>query len=173
MASKYKIETVDQLTRRFENSSGIYFTCYTGMDVSQATELRRMFRDSGVDFFISKNTLTKIAASNAGYEDKLNDFLKGQVAIAYSINDAVSPARSIKTFLKDEVKASLEVLGVVFEGEIFSPDKYKELADLPTKEVLISQFLSVLCQPMTKFAGTLNGAMQSMVGVLNNLKEKK
>ena len=85
----------------------------------------------------------------------------------------MSPARSIKTFLKDEVKASLEVLGVVFEGEIFSPDKYKELADLPTKEVLISQFLSVLSQPMTKFAGTLNGAMQSMAGVLNNLKEKK
>ena len=76
MASKYKIEAVDQLTRRFQNSSGICFTCYTGMDVLQATELRRMFRDSGVDFFISKNTLTKRAASNAGYEDKLNDFLK-------------------------------------------------------------------------------------------------
>ena len=122
MASKNKIEVVAQLTQRFENSSGIYFTCYTGMDVLQATELRRMFRDSEVDFFISKNTLTKIAASNAGYEDKLNDFLKGQVAIAYAQKDSSSPARVIKNFKKDN-DDSLKVLGLVFEGEIYSADK--------------------------------------------------
>ena len=141
---------------------------------SQATELRRMFRDSGVDFFISKNTLTKIAADKAGYKDKLNDFFKGQVAIAYSAEDPTSPARVIKNYKnKKENKDTLEVLGLVFEGKIYSSDKYSELADLPSREELLANFINGLSQPMSQLVGTLSGAMSKLVGILNGLKEDK
>ena len=100
MPNAHKIKIVDQLTQKFDNSSGIYFTQYTGMDVVQVTELRKQFRESGVDYRVSKNTLTKIAATKAGYENKLNDFLNGQVGIAYVNEDPTSPARIIKNFKK-------------------------------------------------------------------------
>ena len=172
MPNAYKIDTVDSLTKKFESSSSIYFTCYTGMNVGQATELRKQFREGGVDYFVSKNTLTKIAATKAGYEDKLNDFFKGQVGIAYAGSDPTSPARVIKNF-KEEYKDTLEVLGLVFEGEIYSADKYKELANLPSQDGLLSMFVGVLSQPMSQLLGTLNGAISKLTGVLNSLKADK
>ena len=172
MPNANKIKIVDQITQKFDNSSGIYFTQYTGMDVVQTTELRKQFRESGVDYSVSKNTLTKIAATKAGYEDKLDDFLKGQVGIAFVDEDPTSPARIIKNFKKKN-KAALEVLGLIFEGEIYSADKYKELADLPNREALLVKFAGGLIQPMSKLVGTLSGAMSKFVGVLNSLKEDK
>ena len=172
MPNAHKIKIVDQLTQKFDNSSGIYFTQYTGMDVVQVTELRKQFRESGVDYHVSKNTLTKIAATKAGYENKLNDFLNGQVGIAYVNEDPTSPARIIKNFKKNN-KVTLEVLGLIFEGEIYSGDKYKELADLPSREELLSKFMGGLIQPINQLVGTLSGAMSKFVGVLNSLKEDK
>ena len=172
MPNAHKIDIVNQLTQKFDVSSGIYFTCYTGMNVVQATELRKQFRESGVDYFVSKNTLTKIAATKAGYEDKLNDFFKGQVGIAYADEDPASPARVIKNFMKEN-KDTLEVLGLVFEGEIYNADKYKELADLPGREELLARLVGGLRQPMSQLVGTFNGVMSKLVGVLNSLKEDK
>jgi large subunit ribosomal protein L10 len=172
MPNAHKIDAVDQLTKKFESSSSIYFTCYTGMNVGQATELRKQFRESGVDYFVSKNTLTKLAAANAGYEDKLDDFFNGQVGIAYADQDPASPARVIKIFNKEN-KDALEVLGLVFEGEIYSADKYREVADLPDRDGLLTMFVSGLSQPMGGLVGILSGAMSKLVGVLNSLKEDK
>ena len=172
MPNTYKIDIVDKLTKKIESSSGIYFTCYTGMNVARETELRKQFRENGVDYFVSKNTLTKIAATKAGYEDKLDDFFKGQVGIAYTDEDPASPARVIKNFKKKN-KDTLQVLGLVFEGEIYSADKYMELADLPSREVLLAKLISGLSQPISQLAGTLNGAMSKLVGILNGLKEDK
>ena len=172
MPNEHKIEMVDKLTQKFDNSSAIYFTSYTGMKVGQATNLRKQFRENGVDYFVSKNTLTKIAATKAGYEDKLNDFFKGQVGIAYADVDPTSPARVIKKF-KKENKDILEVLGLVFEGKIYTADKYKELADLPNREGLLSMFVGGLSQPMSQLVGTLSGAISKLVGVLNGIKENK
>ena len=103
MSNNQKTEIVDQLTQRFQDSSGIYLTKYTGMNVTQATQLREQFRKNEVLYLISKNTLTQIAAKNAGFEDKLNDVLKGQIGIAYALDDPTSPARVIHNFKKDEV----------------------------------------------------------------------
>ena len=172
MATTTKIETVNLLTQKFDNSLAIYFTCYTGMNVLQATKLRKNFRANGVDYLISKNTLTKIAAKNAGFGDKLDDFMTGQVGIAYSSEDPISPARVIRDF-KKENKDSIEVLGLVFEGNIYSADKFDELAALPGREGLLSIFVGSIGQPMGKLVGTLGGSMSKLVGTLFSLKEGK
>ena len=172
MANQQKIDIVSDLTEKFQDSSGIYFTQYTGMDVAQATSLRKQFRDNAVSYFVSKNTLTKIAAKNAGFEDKLDEVLVGQIGIAYAGDDPTAPARVIKDF-KKENKDVLEVVGLVFEGEVFDADKYKELANLPSREVLLAKLVGGLNQPMSKLVGTLNGAMSKLHGVLSSLKETK
>ena len=173
MPTTQKTEIINDLTQKFQSSSGIYFTRYTGMNVTKITELRRKFRENEVSYFVSKNTLTKIAAHNAGYEDKLNNFLNGQIGIAYVSGDAVAPARIMRNFEKENKDATLEVIGLVFEGEIFSAEKYKELANLPSRDELLAIFVGTINQPMSKLVGTLNGSMSKLMGVLNSLKENK
>ena len=121
---------------------------------------------------IAKNTLTKIAATDAGFGDKLNNILKGQVGIADASDDPTSPARIIRDFIKNNNKV-LKVVGLIFEGEIFDADKYKELANLPGREELLARFVGTLSQPMSQLVGTLSGAMSSLVNVLNGLKGNK
>jgi len=173
MPTPQKTEIVNDLTQKFQNSSGIYITKYSGMNVAQATELRKQFRESEVSYLVSKNTLTKIAANNAGYERKLDELLSGQVGIAYVSGDPTAPARVIRNFEKENKNVTLEVVGMVFEGEIFSADKYKELADLPSRDALLSMFIGTINQPMGKLVGTLSGAMAKLSGVLTSLKENK
>ena len=173
MSNTQKVEIVDLLKQKFQNSSGIYLTRYTGMNVSQATDLRSQFRENNVSFIVSKNTLTKIAAKEAGYKDDLDGILNGQIAIAYSEGDPTAPARVIKNFKKENKDESLEVVGLIFEGELFSAEKYNELADLPSKEVLLGKLVGGLSHPMTKLVGTLNGAMSKLVGTFISLKETK
>tara|TARA_B100000029_G_scaffold173703_2_gene170357 strand:- start:719 stop:1249 length:531 start_codon:yes stop_codon:yes gene_type:complete len=175
MPNTQKLEIVESLTQKFKDSSGIYFTKYTGMNVAQATELRRCFREESVHFLVSKNTLTKIAARNAGFEDKLDAVIKGQIAIAWSVNDPTSPAKAIKKFSSGDKsnKDVLEVLGLLFEGVLYDPEKYKEIADLPSKDELLAKLLSALSQPMTTFAQTLNGSMSKLAQTLASLKNKK
>ena len=171
MSNPQKVEIVNELTKKFKESNGIYLTRYTGMSVVQATELRKKFRDNNVSYFISKNTLTKIAAKNAGYEDRLDDILIGQLGIAYAYDDPTAPARVIKDFSKSN--DCLEVTGLFFDGTIYESSKFKELADLPSKDELLTQLVMDLNSPMTKVAMCLKSSMTNLANVLNSLKNNK
>ena len=165
-----KIKIVEAAEQRFKNSTGIYFTNYTGMNVDQATELRKQFREKNVQFIVTKNTLNKIAAKNAGIEG-LEDILLGQIGIAFSNQDPTSPAKVIKEFSK--TNDCLDVVGVYFDGELFAPDKYKELADLPTKEELLSKFIGGLNYPMNTLASALNSLMPKILTALTEINKQK
>ena len=172
MPNENKIKTVEQLSEKLQNSSALYFTKYTGMNVEQAAKLRKSFTDNSVEFLVSKNTLTKIATEQAGLDKNLfNEFLSGQIAIAYASNDPTAPARVIKDFSKDN--ECLEVVGLFFDGQLYSPEKYKEIANLPSKEELLTKFVVALNYPMTSVLYSLKATMNSFVNVLNNLKEQK
>ncbi len=171
MPSQKNIKTVEKLTDKFKNSSAMYFTKYTGVNVEQASKLRMEFIDNDVDFLISKNTLSKIAAKNAGYEDLFDSILSGQVGIAYANSDPTSPARVIKDFAKDN--EFFEVVGLYFDGNLYDPSKYKELANLPTKDVLLTKFVSCLNSPMSNMALLLNASMSKLAGTLKSLESQK
>jgi len=167
-----KTELVENLAEKIKSSSALYFTKYTGMNVEQASNLRQNFTDNSVEFVISKNTLTKIALEKAGLSKGLfNDFLSGQIAIAYAGVDPTAPARVIKDFSKDN--ECLEVVGLYFDGQLYSPDKYKEIANLPSKDELLTKFVLSLNCPMTSVLYCLQSSMVNVVNVLNNLKEQK
>ena len=170
MPTQVKIEIVNEVQNKLENSNGVYFADYKGLNVAKVNELRRNFRSKGVEYKVFKNNLTKIAAKNAGYNG-LDDLIKGQIGIAFSDKDPTAPARVIKKFIKE--KNPLEVKGIIFEGQMFDANKYEELANLPSREELLSQLVGCLNAPMSKVVGTLSGSMFKLVGTLNSLKNQK
>ena len=173
MPNENNIKTVKELEEKIKGASALYFTQYTGMDVSQATQLRKNFKNNSVEYKVSKNTLTKIAAINVGYDSKkINELLVGQIGIAYADSDPTAPAKVIKDFIKEN-EDCLNVIGMIFEGDFFEADKYKEFANLLSKEELLTKFVVGLNSPMTKMSSMLNSVMVKMVTVLNSLKEKK
>ena len=171
MPSQKNISNVEKLKDKFKNSSALYFTKYTGINVAQASKLRMNFIDNDVDFLISKNTLSKIAAKNAGYEDLFDNILSGQIGIAYAKSDPTSPARVIKEFTKEN--ESFEVVGLYFDGNLYDPSKYRELANLPSKDVLLTKFVYCLNSPMSNVVLLLNASMSKLVGTLKSLESQK
>ena len=172
MPNQNKINLVEKSTVKFKEATGIYFAKYTGMNVIQVTEFRKMCRENNVNYEVTKNSLTKIAAKNAGYENIFDNILQGQIGIVTSIEDPIAPARIIKNFNKNNGDL-IDVVGLYVDGNLYDPDKYLALANLPTRNELIAQFSSILNQPMTKIALTLNGIITKFAQILENLKEQK
>ena len=112
-------------------------------------ELRKQLREAGVEFKVYKNSMSRRAAEAAGLEG-LNEFLTGPNAIAFSNEDVVAPAKILNDFAKKNDK--LEIKAGVIEGILASEEDIKALAELPSREGLLSMLLSVLQAPMRNFA---------------------
>ncbi len=140
---------VEEITEKFKGAATAVVVDYRGLNVSQLTELRKQLREAGVEFKVYKNTMTRRATEVAGLEG-LNEFLTGPNAIAFSSEDVVAPAKIINDFAKKNEQ--LEIKAGVIEGTIASADDIKALAELPSREGLLSMLLSVLQAPMRNFA---------------------
>ena len=140
---------VEEITEKFKTAATVVVVDYRGLSVSQVTELRKQLREAGVEFKVYKNTMTRRAVEVAGLEG-LNESLTGPNAIAFSTEDVVAPAKIINDFAKKNDK--LEIKAGVIEGAIASADDIKALAELPSREGLLSMLLSVLQAPMRNFA---------------------
>ncbi len=140
---------VDEITEKFKTAATVVVVDYRGLTVGQVTELRKQLREAGVEFKVYKNTMTRRAVEVAGLEG-LNESLTGPNAIAFSTEDVVAPAKIINDFAKKNEK--LEIKAGVIEGAIASADDIKALAELPSREGLLSMLLSVLQAPMRNFA---------------------
>ena len=170
MATQQKIDIVEAYTEKFKEAKGVYLADFKGIDVQTVTEVRKKFRESEIEYKVLKNRLARISLANAGISE-LDEHLKGVTAFIIDYNDPVSPAKIIKEFnKKNEI---LRVKAVYVEGKVLSSEEAKRLADLPSREVLLSQFVGVLQAPMTKLAVTLQASMQKMVRTLDAVKDSK
>ena len=170
MPNTKNIQQVAELTEKLEKAKSIYFTDYIGLDVGSITQLRSEFFENSVEYCVAKNTLLKIAADNNNIEG-LEKYLIGPTAIAISYDEPTVPAKIIKEFAKKFEKPAVK--GILFDGKVLDGSKFASIADLPSREQLITMLASTLQSPLVKLAGTLNATMSSFVGVLNSLKEKK
>jgi large subunit ribosomal protein L10 len=140
---------VEEITEKFKGAATAVVVNYRGLNVTQITELRKQLREAGVEFKVYKNTMTRRAIEAAGLEG-LKDSLTGPNAIAFSTEDVVAPAKIINDFAKKNDK--LEIKAGVIEGLVATADDIKALAELPSREGLLSMLLSVLQAPMRNFA---------------------
>ncbi|MCP3742233.1 50S ribosomal protein L10 [Rossellomorea sp. BNER] len=144
-----KKQIVDEISDKLKASVSTIIVDYRGLDVSEVTELRKQLREAGIEFKVYKNTMVRRAAEAAGLEG-LNEFLTGPNAIAFCNEEVVAPAKIINNFAKEH--EALEIKAGVVEGAITSVEEVKAIAELPSREGLLSMLLSVLQAPMRNFA---------------------
>src|SRR6185437_16297726 len=165
-----KVEQVELLTEKLKRTKVAVLTDYRGLTVSQLQELRSRLRGGNVEYRVIKNTLARRAAEAAGVP-ALESELKGPIAIAFGYDDLGLPARLINEFVR-ATRLKLEVVGGLVEGRVFDKDQIKQLADLPSREVLLAQLLGTLQSPVAQLVGIMQTPVQQLVGVLNAYKEK-
>lgn len=141
--------TVDAIATKLRESKSTVLVDYRGLDVAQVTELRKQLRDSGVEFKVYKNTLARRATQETEMTD-LDQYLVGPTAIAFSPEDVVAPAKILSDFAKKN--EALEIKAGIVEGKVVDVTEIKALADLPSREGLLSMVLSVLQAPIRNFA---------------------
>ncbi len=140
---------VDEITGKLQESLTTVVVDYRGLTVKQVTNLRKELRDSGVDFKVYKNSMVRRAVDKAGI-DGLNDCLTGPNAIAFCATDAVLPAKILNDFAKKNEQ--LEIKAGILDGKVVSVAEVKALAELPSRDGLLSMLLSVLQAPVRNFA---------------------
>lgn len=144
-----KQEAVNVIAGKLQQSPSTVVADYRGLNVAQVTELRKQLREAGIEFQVLKNSLVRRATEGTELSS-LNDILTGPTAIAFSGEDAVAPAKILNEFAKKN--EALKLKGGVVEGKVVDVAQIKALADLPSREGLLSMLLSVLQAPMRNFA---------------------
>jgi large subunit ribosomal protein L10 len=152
MANAEKVAAVAELTERFQTSSGAVLANYRGLTVAQLAELRRVLNEHA-NFAVVKNTLTKIAATEAGVADQLGDLLTGPSAIAFVKGDVVEAAKGLREFAK--ANPALEIKGGIIDGKAMTPAEIDRLADLESRDVLLAMLAGAMKASMARAAATM------------------
>jgi large subunit ribosomal protein L10 len=164
-----KATAVAELTDNFRNSSATVLTEYRGLTVSEITELRRSL-GAETKYSVSKNTLAKRAATDAGI-DGLEGLFSGPTALAFVRGDAVEAAKSLRAFAK--AHPVLIIKGGVFEGRAISADEVNKLADLESREVLLAKLAGAMKGNLSKAAATFQAPLSQAVRLVDALRAER
>ena len=147
-----KQKAVAELAEQIKNSVSGVLVNYQGITVEDDTAMRKTLREAGVRYTVVKNTLTGRACDMVGYGE-MKQYLNGMTAIAISDNDAVAPAKVLKKYA-DKVE-SFKILAGYLDGAVIDEKTVNELADIPSKEVLIAKVLGSIQSPVYGLAYAL------------------
>ena len=172
MANSVKVEMVEELHGIFSRAKSVVVANYQGIDAEGITALRVHMRSRSVDFRVVKNTLARRAVKDTSLE-VLGDDFRGPISIFVGFEDAIAPAKALSDFAKSDGAKSPEVICGVVEGKKVSPGEVQALAELPSRDEMISQMLSVFQGPTTNFVGVFSSLLRKLVGTLDAVREKK
>jgi large subunit ribosomal protein L10 len=170
MARADKVATVAELTERFQSSGGAVLAEYRGLSVAQLAELRRSLGEQAT-FSVVKNTLTKIAANDAGLADQLNSMLVGPSAIAFISGDVVEAAKGLRDFSKNN--PALVIKGGVIDGQSMDPAEIERLASVEPREVLLAKLAGAMKASMAGAAATFAALPTQMARLAAALEAKR
>ena len=149
-----KKAVVDALTGKIQEASSVVFVDYKGITVAQDTELRKQFREAGVEYAVVKNTLTNFATKNAGYD--FAEILNGTTAMASTTGDPIAPARIVCEFAKKNKLKTLSIKGGIVEGSVLSAEQLNGFGELPSKNALVASVLGTFLAPISSLAFVLD-----------------
>ena len=169
MPTEEKIERVAELKASIEGSTALLLTEYRGLTVSEIAELRRSLREAETSLAVVKNTLMKLAVAEAGMEE-LRELLAGPSAVAFVGGDPVAAAKKISAAGKQF--PALLVKGGWMDGRMLSAEEARSLAELDSREVMLSKIAGMLKSEMSRAASLFQATQSRFLGVLEAFKEK-
>jgi large subunit ribosomal protein L10 len=164
-----KEASVAELSDQFQNSNAALLTEYRGLTVAQLKQLRASIREHAT-YAVVKNTLTKIAANNAGISS-FDDELAGPSAIAFVHGDTVAVAKALRDFAK--ANPLLVVKSGYFDGAPLTAEEVTKLADLESREVLLAKAAGAMKATLTRAVYTINAPLSKAVRTVDALREKQ
>jgi large subunit ribosomal protein L10 len=168
MARADKAAAVAELAEQFRSSNAAVLTEYRGLTVAQLKELRRSLGEH-TQYSVVKNTLTKIAARDAGIT-QFEDLLRGPSAIAFVKGDPVEVAKGLRNFAKDHPQ--LVIKGGVLDGKPLTPDEIKTLADLESREVLLAKLAGAMKASLANAAALFQAPLTEFARTVDALRQK-
>ena len=148
-----KKAAVEALSGKIKEATSVVFVDYKGITVAKDAELRKQFRDAGVEYTVVKNTLTRFAAKENGYD--FDEILNGTTAMASTTGDPIAPARIVCEFAKKN-KLSMSIKGGVVEGSVLTADQLNGFGELPSKNALVASVLGTFLAPISSLAFVLD-----------------
>jgi large subunit ribosomal protein L10 len=171
MNKNEKAEIIAEAKELIQNSTAVYLTDYSSINVADISELRNQFRKDGVKYKVFKNTLFKRALVESGKFEKLADHLEGMTGFAFASTNPVAPAKIIKKFNETSQKFSLKACYI--ESQYYDGSNLAQLASLPTKDELIAGILSSLNSPASGIVGSISAVIRELVSVVDEVSKKK
>jgi large subunit ribosomal protein L10 len=167
-----KAVLVDNLTKELKEAKSVILVDYAGLGITQQRELKKRLKEISARFFVSKNTLLKLAGKNAKVSDEaLTDtVLSGQTALVFADADPVKPLSVLNKFAKEFERPKLKV-GII-EGSFQNKGELETLAALGSKDAVIGGVIGILNAPTFNLVNTLHAKLHELVYVLSNLKSQ-
>jgi large subunit ribosomal protein L10 len=170
MPTAQKTERVAELRDRIQGSTALLLADYRGLTVSEISELRRSLREVETSLAVVKNTLMRLAVIEAGVEE-LQGFLSGPSAVAFVNGDPVAAAKRISAAARQF--PALEVKGGWMDGRLMSAEQARALAELDSREVMLSKIAGMLKSEMTRAASMMQATQSRFLALLEAYREKQ
>ncbi|PJE73778.1 MAG: 50S ribosomal protein L10 [Candidatus Terrybacteria bacterium CG10_big_fil_rev_8_21_14_0_10_41_10] len=158
------------LEENIKQANMVMFINFHGLNVAAASELRRMLGKIGAKITVAKKTLIKKALVAAGFEGEMPS-LDGEIAVAFSSEEPTVAAKAVQQFAKKN--EAIKIIGGVFESGYIGKEKMIMLANIPSREVLLGQFVNVISSPARGMVVTLNGVMKKFAVALSEIAKQK
>ena len=162
---------VEDFRGRLQDSSAIFLTDFSGLDVKSMTLLRDELRKTGAEYLVVKNRLVRLALQELDLPD-ITEWLNGPTGVIIGHTGPVAAAKAVAEFQKGHDDRPVFKVGVL-ENSVLDPSQIERLANLPNKETLLAMLAGALEAPMAALAGALEAKLQEMSGLLEALREKK
>jgi large subunit ribosomal protein L10 len=170
MPKQEKIDAVAEIRALFGQSKSYFVTEYQGLNVADMTVLRKKLREGNIRYLVAKNTLFRLAAKEAGAPD-LSEHFVGPTAVAFVENDPSVAAKILNDSFKEKQRPRVKVF--VVDDHVHAAADIQRLADLPPREILLSQVVAAVESPLTSLVGSLDAVFRDLVGAIDALAEKR
>lgn len=172
MRKEEKTQAIAELHEKFSRARVAFLAECTGLEGNEVTELRRQLRGAGAELKVVKNTLAVLASEGTSLS-VAKDHFRGSLSVAIGYDDPALPAKILRDFIaKEKRDKKMRITVGVVEGSLLDAARVKAVADLPSRNALLSMLLAGLQGPLAGLAGTMNGIVAKFVGTLIAIKEK-